>query len=85
MVGISFNFELNQMLTSDTGLGVMGYPMAKNLRKGLGSDQNLVICDINKDAIARFQEETAEYGPVGVVTNGFEAAKTAVRIHLSIR
>ncbi|KAK0608950.1 hypothetical protein DIS24_g12652, partial [Lasiodiplodia hormozganensis] len=59
------------------GLGVMGYPMAKNLRKGLGSDQNLVICDIDKDTIARFQEETAEYGPVGVVANGFEAAKTA--------
>ncbi|KAH7056920.1 3-hydroxyisobutyrate dehydrogenase-like protein [Macrophomina phaseolina] len=59
------------------GLGVMGYPMAKNLRKGLGPDQTLLICDVNRDAISRFKEEAAGQGPVEVVSNGFEAAKAA--------
>ncbi|KAL1644983.1 hypothetical protein SLS58_004054 [Diplodia intermedia] len=52
--------------------------MARNLRKGLGSDQTLLICDIDKDTIARFQDEAKDDGPVGVVSNGFEAAKAAV-------
>lgn len=56
----------------------MGYPMAKNLRKGLGSDHTLLICDVNEDAIARFQEETAGQGPVRVVANGFDAVQDAV-------
>ncbi|KAF4309695.1 hypothetical protein GTA08_BOTSDO01879 [Botryosphaeria dothidea] len=59
------------------GLGVMGYPMAKNLRKGLSPDQTLLICDVNQAAITRFQEETADQGPVQVITNGLEAAKAA--------
>lgn len=56
----------------------MGYPMAKNLRKGLSPDHTLLICDVNEDAIARFQGETAGDGPVRVVTNGFEAVQDAV-------
>lgn len=56
----------------------MGYPMAKNLRKGLGSGHTLLICDVNENAIARFQEETAGQGPVRVVANGFEAVQGAV-------
>ncbi|KAL1618027.1 hypothetical protein SLS54_007560, partial [Diplodia seriata] len=43
----------------------------------LGSDQTLLICDIDKDTIARFQDEAKDDGPVGVVSNGFEAAKAA--------
>lgn len=57
----------------------MGYPMAKNLRKGLSPDQTLLICDVNQAAITRFQEETADQGPVQVITNGLEAAKAAVK------
>lgn len=56
----------------------MGYPMARNLRKGLSSDHTLLICDVNKDAIARFQEETADHGPVRVVASGFDAVQDAV-------
>lgn len=56
----------------------MGYPMAKNLRKGLTPDHTLLICDVNKDAISRFQEETADQGPVRVVSSGFEAVQQAV-------
>lgn len=57
----------------------MGYPMAKNLRKGLDNDRTLLICDVSKEAIERFQQETEGQGPVQVISNGFEAAKAAVR------
>lgn len=56
----------------------MGYPMAKNLRKGLSSDKKLLICDVSTEALERFQKETDGQGPVEVVSNGFEAAKAAV-------
>ncbi|KAK3324320.1 3-hydroxyisobutyrate dehydrogenase-like protein [Cercophora scortea] len=59
------------------GLGVMGYPMAKNLRKGLDKSTTLLICDINADALERFITETADQGPVRVVPNGYEAAQAA--------
>ena len=57
----------------------MGYPMAKNLRAGLSPEKTLLICDVNKEAIARFQDETAGKGPVRVVENGIEAVKAALR------
>lgn len=56
----------------------MGYPMAKNLRKGLDATKTLLICDVSKEALDRFQTETAGKGPVEIVKNGFEAAKAAV-------
>ncbi|KAK0622417.1 NAD binding domain of 6-phosphogluconate dehydrogenase-domain-containing protein [Immersiella caudata] len=61
------------------GLGVMGYPMAKNLRAGLSPDKLLLICDVNSDALERFKTnaQTAGHGPVEVVSNGFEAAEKA--------
>ncbi|KAK4239527.1 NAD binding domain of 6-phosphogluconate dehydrogenase-domain-containing protein [Achaetomium macrosporum] len=59
------------------GLGVMGYPMAKNLRAGLGPYKKLLICDVNSNALHRFKEETEGKGPVEIVGNGFEAAKAA--------
>ncbi|CZR54231.1 related to 3-hydroxyisobutyrate dehydrogenase [Phialocephala subalpina] len=59
------------------GLGVMGYPMAVNLRKGLSSEYTLLICDVNKDAIAKFQKQMEGQGPIEVVENGMEAVKRA--------
>ncbi len=56
----------------------MGYPMAVNLRKGLGHEYTLLICDVNKDAIAKFQKQMEGQGPVEVVGNGLEAVKKAV-------
>jgi len=56
----------------------MGYPMAKNLRAGLGDDKLLLICDVVQEALDRFQTETQGKGPVEVVKNGFEAATRAV-------
>lgn len=56
----------------------MGYPMAKNLRAGLGPDKTLLICDVNDEALSRFKQETEGQGPVEVISNGFEATKAAV-------
>lgn len=70
--GASANHEL-------PGLGVMGYPMALNLLKGLGPEKTLLICDVATDALERFQAEAKCEASVTVVQNGFEAAKAAVR------
>jgi 3-hydroxyisobutyrate dehydrogenase len=56
----------------------MGYPMAKNLRAGLGPEKTLLICDVNSNALDRFKTETEGQGPVGVVSSGYEAARAAV-------
>jgi 3-hydroxyisobutyrate/3-hydroxypropionate dehydrogenase len=61
-----------------TGLGVMGYPMAVNLRSKLGQDKTLLICDVSEEAIAKFQKQMEGKGPIKVVKNGFEAAQEAV-------
>lgn len=58
----------------------MGYPMAVNLRKGLSSEYTLLICDVNKEALAKFQKEMEGKGPIEVVENGLEAIKKAVRL-----
>ncbi|KAF2204413.1 3-hydroxyisobutyrate dehydrogenase [Delitschia confertaspora ATCC 74209] len=42
------------------GLGRMGFPMAKNLRAKLPSEDTLFIQDVNKEATAKFLEENPE-------------------------
>ncbi|KAF2634327.1 3-hydroxyisobutyrate dehydrogenase-like protein [Massarina eburnea CBS 473.64] len=59
------------------GLGVMGYPMAINLRKGLDASHTLLICDVVPSAIQKFQSETSSFGPVEVVPSGYEAVQRA--------
>lgn len=59
------------------GLGVMGYPMALNLSKGLHKSHTLFICDVVPDALQRFRADTADLGPVQVVENGFKAVRRA--------
>ncbi|KAI1749123.1 NAD binding domain of 6-phosphogluconate dehydrogenase-domain-containing protein [Xylaria castorea] len=59
------------------GLGVMGYPMAKNLLSGLGPEKTLLICDVSTDAIDRFLNEAKGQATVEVIANGFEATKVA--------
>lgn len=61
-----------------SGLGVMGYGMAINLRKRLDHDWTLCICDLNDAAIDRFMTETVDGGPVNVVKSASEAMQTAV-------
>lgn len=59
------------------GIGVMGYPMAINLRKGLPTSHTLLICDVVTSALSTFQSETSDLGPVAVVQNGYEAIQRA--------
>lgn len=66
-----------------TGLGVMGYPMAVNLLKGLDASKTLLICDVSDEAIKQFLDDArrsdATASPsVSVVKNGYDAAKAAV-------
>jgi hypothetical protein len=63
----------------------MGYPMAVNLRNGLSSEYTLLVCDVNKEAISKFQKQVAGKGPVEIISNGFEAAKAAVSHSQSIK
>jgi 3-hydroxyisobutyrate/3-hydroxypropionate dehydrogenase len=57
----------------------MGYPMAVNLRSRIESDYKILICDISKDAISKYQSQLQGKGSIAVVSNGFEAAQAAVR------
>jgi 3-hydroxyisobutyrate/3-hydroxypropionate dehydrogenase len=66
-------------LTLRIGLGVMGWPMALNLRSKLGADTTMLICDVSEDALARFENKTQSLGPVRRVESGFQAAVEAVR------
>ncbi|EUC28618.1 hypothetical protein COCCADRAFT_30161 [Bipolaris zeicola 26-R-13] len=59
------------------GLGVMGYPMAVNLRKKMSPEVTLCICDVSETALSRFQAEMSGEGPIKVVKNGFEAANAS--------
>ncbi|CRG85141.1 hypothetical protein PISL3812_02269 [Talaromyces islandicus] len=52
------------------GLGVMGYHMALNLRKKIGSDYTILICDVVPAALQEFQDETAHAGPVKIINTG---------------
>lgn len=56
----------------------MGFPMAINLRKKIGPNATILICDVSADAIEKFQSQTSNQGPVQVVKNGFEAVQKAV-------
>lgn len=58
----------------------MGYPMAVNLRNGLSPEYTLLVCDVNKDALAQFQKQTEGRGPVRVVETGLEAVAQSVRL-----
>jgi hypothetical protein len=44
----------------------------------MGKEKKLLICDVNQKAIDMFCQGAEGQGPVEVVSNGFEAAKTAV-------
>ncbi|KXT16174.1 hypothetical protein AC579_910 [Pseudocercospora musae] len=59
------------------GLGVMGYPMATNLRKKIGSNRILIVYDINQAATNRFQLQTKGFGPVKIVGTAYEALQEA--------
>jgi len=55
----------------------MGYGMAVNLRSKMDPSATLLICDVNKSALEKFQTQMEEKGEIKVVENAFEAAKAA--------
>lgn len=56
----------------------MGYPMAVNLRTKIDPSYKILICDISKDVISRYEEECKGKGSLAVVQNGYEAVQAAV-------
>ena len=56
----------------------MGYRMAVNLRSKIDSSYKILICDISKDAISKYQSQMKGKGEIDVVENGFQAAQAAV-------
>lgn len=75
---VLLHIPLAHPLTMNIGLGVMGYPMACNLRSKMDSKHTLVVCDVSEAAIAQFRKEMAGKGPIEVVKTGAEAVKAAV-------
>ncbi|KAI8931027.1 hypothetical protein NX059_012038 [Plenodomus lindquistii] len=59
------------------GLGVMGYPMALNLRKGIDKSHTLLICDVSTDALTRFQQDAKSNGAIEIIKHGYEAIQRA--------
>lgn len=53
--------------------------MAVNLRSKMDPTSKLLVCDVSKDAVSRFQKEVQGKGSIEVVSTGAEAAKAAVR------
>lgn len=46
----------------------------------MGSEQGIIIHDVNKTATTKFREQLSHYGPIKVVNNGAEAFQAAVRV-----
>lgn len=58
------------------GIGVMGWPMAQNLRKKMPKNNNLIICELNKPRRDKFVAETE--GLIKVAESPKEVAELAV-------
>ncbi|KAI0097315.1 hypothetical protein GGR51DRAFT_553164 [Nemania sp. FL0031] len=69
--------EIDAGVSHYLGLGVMGYPMAKNLLSGLGPEKTLLICDVSREALDRLIKEAQGQAAVEIIGNGFEAIKVA--------
>ena len=64
------------------GLGVMGYPMAINLRSKNDPDRQMFICDVNQSALDKFQMETQGKGSVEIKDSAYQVIQAAVCISL---
>jgi 3-hydroxyisobutyrate/3-hydroxypropionate dehydrogenase len=65
------------LTTKSTGVGVMGYAMASNVRKKMSPKSTLVLCDVNHDACQRFVQQFGHLGAVRIVESAKEAAEVA--------
>ncbi len=56
----------------------MGYPMASNVRRKVGTETILQIYDVDETACERFHDEHQQHGPVEIVNTPKAAAERAV-------
>lgn len=73
-----YAFGHQVVLLIDKGLGVMGYPMAANLRKGLDQDITLLVHDMNAAACESLCHDAQRNNNITIVKSGAEAARAAV-------
>lgn len=59
------------------GIGVMGFPMAQNLRKRIPKRSKLVICEVNESAVKKFLSETTPAEQLSVASTPREVAEQA--------
>jgi NAD binding domain of 6-phosphogluconate dehydrogenase len=51
------------------GIGMMGYPMALNIRRKIPTSSKLYIYDISKTAMEKFKQEASLIGPIIITTS----------------
>lgn len=59
------------------GIGVMGFPMAQNLRKRIPRQSKLVVCEINESALKKFLTETSPGDQLSAASTPREVAEQA--------
>lgn len=66
------------MLTHQSGVGAMGYPMAMNVRKKLSKENTMYIYDVDQSACQRFKEEfESSSGAIQVASSPKDIAEKA--------
>ena len=60
------------------GLGMMGYPMALNIRKKIPQTSKLYIFDISKAALEKFVEDTGSDVEVVIASSSKEVVDNTV-------
>lgn len=68
-------FDLPAVTYGWIGIGVMGYPMAQNLRKRIPPSSELVVCEIVKPQLERFLSETAPKDKISQAATPAEIAQ----------
>lgn len=59
------------------GIGVMGFPMAQNLRKRIPRQSKLIVCEINESALKKFLTETSPGDQLSAASTPREVAEQA--------
>ena len=59
------------------GIGVMGFPMAQQLRAKMPPQAKLIICEVVEAQVEKFLAETDPQGGIGVAASPREVAEEA--------
>lgn len=77
-MGESQELPLPQGTYGFIGIGVMGFPMAQNLRRKMPKESKLLICEVNQSQIDQFLDETQPREQIEVISTPKEIAEKAV-------